>query len=304
MLFVAMVCGGCTPWAHRYQVASSGTVGCAPGQIQISDHARGAGVESWRATCGGEVYACSAASQRGAALCTAVASRPSSAASVAEARRPQLDVTRQGDRVQRVTAVFRTYEGTVTLTFSPEVSAELVVLTFTPRTTSRARACDNFSMESSVGSALRVALVEGAASVPLRELLAAGQGHVRARICDRSWAFTADEVDALRRLGEHAEEALRAHAGEGHAEGPPTLPADPTGVLRARVRERAAVIRACADTRGLLTVEIGWNAEGVVSLHLRGVEDAAITDCASDALGIATVQTSQAGRLIQVIEAH
>ena len=186
MLFVAMVCGGCTPWAHRYQLASSGTVGCAPEQIQISDHARGAGVESWRATCGGEVYACSAASQRGAALCTAVASRPSSAASVAEARRPQLDVTRQGDRVQRVTAVFRTYEGTVTLTFSPEVSAELVVLTFTPRTTSRARACDNFSMESSVGSALRVALVEGAASVPLRELLAAGQGHVRARICGRS----------------------------------------------------------------------------------------------------------------------
>lgn len=303
MLFLATVCGGCTPWAHRYQVASSGTVGCAPEQIQISGHARGAGVESWRATCSGEAYACSANDRGGAALCTAVASRPSSVATAAEARRPQLEVERQGDRVQRVTAVFRTYEGTVTLTFSPEVSAELVALSFTLRTSS-SRPCNDFSMESSVGSAVRVALVERAASVPLRELLAAGQGHVRARICGRAWALNADEVDVLRRMGEHANEALRAHAGEGHAEAATSPPSDPSGVVRARLRERAAVIRACVDTRGLLTVEVGWDAEGAVSLHLRGVEDAAITGCASDAFDMSTVRTSQAGRLIQVIEAQ
>lgn len=304
MLLLAITCSGCTPWAHRYQVASSGTVGCPADRIEISDHARGSGVESWRATCGGVAYTCSANDRGGAALCTAFASRSSSASTVAEARRPQLDVVREGDRVRRVAAVFRTYEGTVTLTFDPEVSVDQVALRFEPRSTASSRACDDFSMESSVGGGVHVPLVEGAASVPLRELLAAGQGYVRARICGRVWSLTSDDIDVLRRLGAHADESVHVPAQDDGVQIATAPPSDPSAVVRARLRERAPVIRACVDTRGLVTVEVSWDAQGAVSIRLRGSEDSATTGCASDAFGLSTVPTSQSGRLIQVLEAQ
>jgi hypothetical protein len=58
-LLAALLLSGC---AGRLRAASAGEIGCAPDDVVISDDHTGWGTRTWKATCHGEVFQCSAVS--------------------------------------------------------------------------------------------------------------------------------------------------------------------------------------------------------------------------------------------------
>lgn len=57
LLVLASLIGGCGSSALR--TVSSGQIGCAPSEVEITDDDVGWNTRSWTATCGGKRYYCS-----------------------------------------------------------------------------------------------------------------------------------------------------------------------------------------------------------------------------------------------------
>lgn len=318
MVFATLGCAA--GWNQRYQIASAGSVGCASEDIQISNHHHSGDAESWTATCAGVAYVCSSAGVTSDPTCTRRGGSAPPDPARMEARRPQLEVSREGDLLRGLRATFHSLDTTVTLTFAPHLSTDSVALTLAERTRVPLTGCQEFVLTGA--ASVRAPLRDRVAQLPLRELLAAGQGRsVTARFCGRAWVFTSDDAQVFSRFESQAEEALRNHAASpydpssaspaaasnpstsGATPAPAAAPADATEAVRQRLRERGSVIRACVEREGPFTVEAQWDAAGVVTLRVRGVTDAAVNGCVSDAFGRWTAPASQPGRVLQAIEA-
>ncbi|MBP7685748.1 MAG: hypothetical protein KBB95_27770 [Deltaproteobacteria bacterium] len=319
LLALAMLLTSCFTATRTLRIASAGTTGCAPDDIEISNKRRRMGVRAWTATCSGQVYQCTYVGQgdanctlqaRPAALTEEPVSRPNPAGdqrrqeALLERLGPRFEFARSNGVLRGVRATFETRDAVMTFFFAPEVDRTGVQVIIVPRGNAALTSCVDVTFTGRT-RALRAPLIDARATVPHTELIALTQDAPppTARFCGGSWLLQRADVLGFARFGEHIAEAL-ANAPLPSTGSTPTPPAsgDTENVVRTRLNARSAALRACAGTN-VVAVEASWDAQGELTLHVRGEDDSAVHACARSAVGNERVPTAQAGRLIHVIEA-
>lgn len=285
---------------------SAGSTGCRPQAIQISDTQGGAATRTWTAGCNGATYQCSLAGYSNA-TCTPNTYGSARGRSTLEDRRrqeallerlgPRFEFSREGDVLRGVRATFDTGDAQLTFLFAPEVSRTEVYVSVATGTNAPAT-CTELAFQGA-SRALRARFVDAHASFRRTDLIGITQAQEAPTVsgCGREWALRRADVAGFARFAEYIDEAL---AGAPAVATTATSPVD--AVVRARLDARREALRACAGTAGMVSIEASWDATGLLRVHVRGQEDAAVNGCVQAALGEQRVETTSAGRLIHVLE--
>ncbi|MEZ4328417.1 MAG: hypothetical protein R3B40_24560 [Polyangiales bacterium] len=319
---------------RQLQVASAGSVGCAPADVEVSQVRSGVGSRSWVAQCEGASFQCSRVGD-GCTSCAPVRGGSSGPREGDDERQeallrrqgPRFEFSRDGETLRGVRATFSTEHAILSFTYAPAQARDMVLVSVLPNPGVTLAECTRVAFVDAGGDTL----VDG----ELRDLRAqlsraALVRHTQAepaptvRYCDREWALRRADVYGLERLSGYMEEALLAHA-----ENTASLDADarertagtrPTSTsagpvtdavsddafaraVRTHLDERAALLRGCAGVGpdGVLPLTATWDATGVITVHVNGREDAAIHACATSVLRERRAPASAAGRLIHVL---
>jgi hypothetical protein len=306
----------CGPSPRRAQIASAGATGCEPAAIDVSQLRGGTQGSSWIARCGDVHFQCSSVPDA-AVSCTPVRSRARAADGAVEVapreasrgQGPRFQFARRGETLHGVRATFRTETATLTFTFTPEQSRELVQLTLEPPEPGASLSCESLVVSADGSTLFDAPIQDGAAQLPRASLLAAMQAHaLTMRFCGTEWVPDSADVRGFEQLARHMDEALAAAPGEPAATPSTTLAVGSAEAIRA-VREhleaQRALLRGCAGVPrdGVLSVEATWDATGVMSVTVRGQTDSAVNECAGNALRDHRAPLGVAGRLIHVLPA-
>jgi hypothetical protein len=319
LLALAMLLTGCFG-TRSMRMASAGTTGCSPDSIEVSDERHTVGVRAWTATCAGETYQCTVVGQGDASCTLAVrtaatsptrADGPSPAAiqrrqeAMLERDGPRFEFARSNGVLRGVRATFDTRDAVVRFFFAPEVDRENVQVIIAPRGNASLARCENLTV-SGRSRTLSAHLVDARANLPRTELFAVTQEDPppTARFCGGSWLLQRADILGFARFEEHIGEALASDpAPTGSASTAPTAAGgDGQSAVRARLNSRSTALRACAGA-DVVAIEASWDAQGELTLRVRGEQDTAVHACAQAAAGLERVPTTSAGRLIHVIEA-
>jgi hypothetical protein len=317
-------------------MASAGSVGCAPARIEVSDVSHAMGAAAWTATCAGVSYQCSLVADSNASCTSAGSSAEgpgvsSRAGHLADERRqeallrrqgPRFEFSRDGETLRAVRATFQREVGALEFTYAPTRDRNTLRLSVAPAprsaTAEQGSACTTLLMRDGDEVLLRAEFEGAVALVPRGRFLELTQRSPSPEIelCGQLWVLSRADVYGFLRLRQYAAEAL-ANAPPPAATAPetaggdrapaPATSLDASAALRARLNERAAVLRSCTEAPGstrVVSIEATWDAEGQVQLRVRGVEDAAVHECAQVALGPWRAPAGEGGRLIHPLEAE
>jgi len=294
---------------RQLRLVSAGATGCRPEAILIGDKQGGVAVQAWTALCGGEAYQCAYANN-GDASCTQ-ATRASDLQRGAledrgrqEAQQerpgPRFEFAHAGEILRGVRATFDVGDTQLTFSFSPEVSRTAVHVRLTVAGAGVPATCTELAF-TGASRTLRAPLADARGAFARTELISVTQESdpPTATFCERTWPLGRADVVAFARFAEYVEESL-ADVSAAAATSPST--ADES-VVRARLIARGAALRACAGVSEVVSVEATWDANGQLSVRVRGQDDDAVNACARAALGEGRVETQGPGRLIHALEA-
>lgn len=319
MTMGAGLLAGCGPSPRRAQIASAGATGCDPAAIDVSQMRGGTQGSSWIARCGDVHFQCSSVPDA-AVSCTPVRSRARAAdgaadqdeASAREAspgQGPRFQFARRGETLHGVRATFRTGTATLTFTFTPEQSRELVQLTLEPPEPGTSLSCESLVVSADGSTLFEAPVQDGAAQLSRASLLAAMRAHAPTmRFCGTEWVPDSADVRGFEQLAHHMDEALAAAPTEPAATPSTTLSvgsAEASRAVREHLEAQRALLRGCAGVPrdSVLSVEATWDATGVISVIVRGQTDSAVNECADNALHDHRAPPGVPGRLIHVLPA-
>ncbi|MCA9578700.1 MAG: hypothetical protein H6726_18045 [Sandaracinaceae bacterium] len=319
---------------RQLQVASAGSIGCAPVDVEVSQVRSGVGSRSWVAQCEGASFQCSRVGD-GCTSCAPVRGGSSGVREGDDERQeallrrqgPRFEFSRDGETLRGVRATFSTEHATLAFTYSPAQARDAVMVSIVPNPGVTLGGCTHVMLVDADGATLTTAPLQNLrAQLPRAPLLRHTQAEPApvVRYCDREWALRRADAYGFERLGGYMEEALLAHAeratGDGVASQTSTG-ASPTAAsvdtaddvsaaddpaaraVRIHLDERAALLRGCAGVGpdGVLPLTATWDAPGVITVHVNGREDAAIHACATSVLRERRAPAGVAGRLIHVL---
>lgn len=311
---------GCGPSLRGAQIASAGATGCEPAAIDVSQMRGGTQGSSWIARCGGVHFQCSSVPDA-AVSCTPVRTGVCTEAGASNEddtgrqeaapprQEPRFQFSRRGETLRGVRATFRTAAATLTFSFTPEHSREMVQLIVEPRQSGATLSCESFVMSVDSAVAFAAPIQDGRAQLSRVSLVAATQGRAAtARFCGIDWLLQRPDVRGFEQLARHMDEALAAAPAESAptpSANAPVGTAEASDAVRQHLDGQRSVLRGCAGVApdSVLSVEATWDVAGVISVSVRGQTDAAVNDCARSALSGRRAPAGVAGRLIHVLTA-